>query len=60
VAATRQTGDTILVAQRTRELLTNSDPTLAQREGVTLKGKHDSVCVYAPETNGSVQPPGPQ
>jgi adenylate cyclase len=59
-AATRQTGDTILVAQRTRELLTNSDPTLVQREGVTLKGKHDSVCVYAPETNGSVQPPGPQ
>jgi adenylate cyclase len=59
-AATRQTGDTILVAERTRELLTNSHPTLARREGVTLKGKNDSVCVYAPEANGSGQPPGPQ
>ncbi len=50
-AATRQTGDTILLAERTKELLEGEDhPPLSEREGVTLKGKTDNVRVYAPVT----------
>jgi adenylate cyclase len=48
-AATRQTGDTILVAERTKELLTRSDLRLVEREGATLKGKSETVKLYAPE-----------
>jgi adenylate cyclase len=47
-AATRKTGDTILVADRTRELLTHQHPELEERPGIELKGKSSSVRVYAP------------
>jgi adenylate cyclase len=46
-AATRQTGDTILVAERTRELL-GADAALVERPGVSLKGKAEAVRLYAP------------
>lgn len=49
-AATRQTGDAILVAERTRELLDGSHPQLTRRDGVTLKGKREPVEVYAAES----------
>ena len=50
-AATRQTGDTILLADRTKQLLDGGEhPTLEERDGVTLKGKTDTVRVYAPVT----------
>ncbi len=50
-AATRQTGDTILLAARTKELLGDDrHPGLQEREGVTLKGKTDTVRLYAPVT----------
>ena len=48
-AATRQTGDTILLAERTRELLTGEHPSLTERPGVTLKGKSAPVRVFAPD-----------
>jgi adenylate cyclase len=47
-AATRQTGDTILLAQRTRELLSDEHPELIERRGVNLKGKTDEVRLFAP------------
>ena len=47
-AATRETGDTILVAERTTELLRSPGCELVEREGVTLKGRTDSVRLYAP------------
>jgi adenylate cyclase len=50
-AATRQTGDTILLADRTKQLLQGDrHPPLHERDGVTLKGKSDTVRVYAPMT----------
>jgi adenylate cyclase len=47
-AATRQTGDTVLVADRTAALLTDPPVELVERTGVELKGKRDTVRVYAP------------
>ncbi len=48
-AATRQTGDSVLVAERTRELLTDPHAPLVERVGVALKGKRDTVRLYALE-----------
>jgi adenylate cyclase len=48
-AATRETGDVILVSEPTRDLLSNPEG-LQERAGVKLKGKHKHVCVYAVET----------
>ena len=47
-AATRQTGDAILLTQRTAELLGDDHPELDEREGVELKGKREAVRVFAP------------
>jgi adenylate cyclase len=47
-AATRETGDLILVAQRTRELLRHEGVQLEERPGVELKGKREPVALYAP------------
>jgi adenylate cyclase len=49
-AATRKTGDLILVAQRTRELLSEDHPELEERPDVQLKGKSEEVALYAPVT----------
>jgi adenylate cyclase len=55
-AATRQTGDTVLISERTRALLVAEHPTLVEREGVVLKGKQDAVRVYAvADVRGSAQ-----
>jgi adenylate cyclase len=48
-AATRKTGDTILIAQRCRELLSAPHPELAERRDVALRGKTESVRLYAPQ-----------
>jgi adenylate cyclase len=62
-AATRQTGDTILVSECTRALL--SEParsTLASRPTVPLKGKAEPVALFAPRRATSVAehaPPAP-
>jgi adenylate cyclase len=47
-AATRQTGDTVLLSERTRELLTEEHPGFEEREGVQLKGRTSTLRVYAP------------
>jgi adenylate cyclase len=48
-AATRQTGDTVLVAERTKELLAHEpQPPLIERHGVALKGKSEAVRLFAP------------
>jgi adenylate cyclase len=47
-SATRETGDKLLIAGRTRELLRDLDIPLEERPGVTLKGKRDPVDLYAP------------
>jgi adenylate cyclase len=47
-AATRQTGDTILLAQRTSELLRPGEVPLVPRGDVMLKGKSGTVLLYAP------------
>jgi adenylate cyclase len=48
-AATRQTGDTVLLTGRTRELLQHPSVPLTERPGIALKGKTRPVVVYAPE-----------
>ncbi len=48
-AATRETGDTVLVTERTKELLTESQSPLVERVGLTLKGKSETVRLYAVE-----------
>jgi adenylate cyclase len=47
-AATRQTGDTVLVSEHTRRLLTGS-VRLTARDDVSLKGKSERVGAYAPD-----------
>ncbi len=54
-AATRQTGDQVLVSDRTAELLRDPPADLVERPGVELKGKRQSVRVYAPDTESSHQ-----
>ena len=45
-AATRETGDGILVSSRTKELSTLSLP-LSERPGISMKGKSGTVTLYA-------------
>jgi adenylate cyclase len=47
--ATRQTGDTILLAERTKELLQQeTGATFVERVGLALKGKREPVRLFAP------------
>jgi adenylate cyclase len=48
-SATRQTGDRILIAGRTKELLRTGKITFVERPGLTLKGKTKPVEIYAPQ-----------
>ena len=50
-AATRETGDTILIAGRTCELLRRPGVEMVERAGVTLKGKTAPVRLFAPRTS---------
>ena len=47
-SATRQTGDAVLIAERTRELLAGVQMDFAERPGLMLKGKTQPVAIYAP------------
>jgi adenylate cyclase len=47
-STTRQTGDRILIAERTRELLREPPVELIERDGLPLKGKSEPVKLYAP------------
>lgn len=55
-AATRETGDVILLSEPTRELLGEDHPPLHERDGVSLKGKRETVRLYGVETGAG--PPG--
>lgn len=46
-AATRQTGDTVLISENTRRLLKDAPVQLERREAVEMKGKREPVAVYA-------------
>jgi adenylate cyclase len=46
-AATKETGDSILLSGRTRELL-RDPPELEERSGVALRGKSEPVTLFAP------------
>ena len=48
-AATRETGDEVLITGRTAELLADDHPPLEERRNIELRGKQDAVRVYAPE-----------
>jgi adenylate cyclase len=56
-AATRQTKDTILIAERTRELLRSSAVSLTERPNVALKGKREPVSLYAPRAPAELARP---
>jgi adenylate cyclase len=47
-SATRQTGDDMLITEATLALLDGADGGWVKREGVTLKGKSETVVLYAP------------
>jgi adenylate cyclase len=47
-AATRQTGDTVLIAENVKRLLSGDGIPLKERPGVTLKGKSEAIMLYAP------------
>ena len=55
-AATRQTGDTVLVAERTKELARNPAWHMVERHGLTLRGKTSAVRVYHPERSDPERP----
>ena len=46
-AATRETGDTVLLSDATKDLL-SADRPLTERTGIELKGKSEPVTLYAP------------
>jgi adenylate cyclase len=50
-AATRKTGDTILIAERTRDLLDSPGIELVERSDVSLKGKREAVRLFAPRVD---------
>jgi class 3 adenylate cyclase len=55
-SVTRQTGDLVLIAGRTREVLTHSEIELVERPGLALKGETRPVEIYAPVR--AAAPPG--
>jgi adenylate cyclase len=55
-AATRETGDRILVAERTVQLLRKPHTELEERTGVELKGKRERVRLFAPAANQPARP----
>jgi adenylate cyclase len=59
-SATRQTGDAVLIAGRTRELLTSTETAFVERPGLTLKGKTHPVEIYTPVAVPSVAAPAPR
>jgi class 3 adenylate cyclase len=52
-SATRKTGDDLLIAGRTLELLRSSEFALEERHGVELKGKRQAVALYAPRIDAA-------
>lgn len=55
-ATTRETGDSILIARHTEELLQRGDLQLIERSGITLKGKSEPVTLFAPRATEKTAP----
>ncbi len=53
--ATRETGDDILLAEATVELLQDGSVRMAKRADVPLRGRQEPVQLYAPDGDGSSQ-----
>jgi adenylate cyclase len=49
-AATRKTGDVVLLAENVKRLLRATATPLEERPGVPLKGKSESIMLYAPSS----------
>ena len=49
-AATRETGDSILLTEMTKAALSNGDGNFQKRSGVSLKGKAEEVALYGCES----------
>ena len=56
-AATRETGDGILLTAETRDRLTRSRP-LVPRGSTTLKGREEPIELFAPASAADIVPPG--
>jgi adenylate cyclase len=52
-SATRQTGDTVLISGRTRELIGEMSVELVERPAIELKGKTGAVALYGVKRAGS-------
>jgi adenylate cyclase len=50
-AATRKTGDVVLLAENVKRLLRPNGVPLEERPGVPLKGKSKSITLYAPTSH---------
>ena len=50
-AATRETGDDVLITEATRERLSVEPAHWTERPAIPLRGKRDDVCLYAPKTS---------
>lgn len=48
-AATRETGDAVLVSAHTKALLSNAPAPLAERPQVPLRGRNEAIALFAPE-----------
>jgi class 3 adenylate cyclase len=55
-AATRETGDDILITEATRKLLGRDHGHFDEREPVPLKGKRETVQLWAPRPHGTIAP----
>ena len=55
-AATRKTGDAVLVSEHTRRLLIRDVVALAERPAVPLKGKTEAVALYGPVGQSTTNP----
>ena len=56
-AATRETGDTVLVSEHTRALLSDGAAVgLEERDDVPLKGKTERVALFAPRVTARTEP----
>ena len=50
--ATRETGDTILLSEQTKERLKNTDVSLDARPDIELKGREEEVKLFAAAPDG--------
>jgi class 3 adenylate cyclase len=57
-AATRETGDTVLITEATRALLAPGRHVMSERPHISLRGKQDLVQLWAPEV-GAARTPAP-